>query len=429
MAIKTHRSAPCIFSIIAAAFVVSALPAFTHAAGRAGHHRHKDRWMVLLRPGLSIDEQRRVMGELELSEVDVLQNFALAVVEIPETDVPAHFARVKRHRHVVDVEEDFYTNWIEQEEAPTSLEGAWGAVQETIGKTAAGFVAADRKNKEGVPWGVARVHAPEIWNRDQGQGVHVAVVDSGIDCSHPDLQCDQGSGINILDTASPPMDDNGHGTHVSGTIAARANGSGVIGVAPRVVLMPIKVMDEKGEGAASDILRGAVWAAEHGAQVLNLSLGSPKSCKAETQVIKEILESGITIVASAGNSGPGADTEVYPASYPGVIAVAASDMQDHIAEFSSRGKSISFVAPGVSIVSTWLGGKYAKADGTSMAAPHVTGLAALAIARGARGPAAVRQTLFKAASALCPGGRCASAQEEGVGMIDAREFFGAGPQP
>ena len=242
----------------------------------------------------------------------------------------------------------------------------------------------------------------------------VAVIDTGIDCAHPDLKCDFGSGANIVDPSATPTDDNEHGTHVAGTIAGRGDG-GPIGVAPKATLIPVKVLDAQGSGNLSDIVKGINWATRAGVNVINMSLGGPTGSAALERAVKHALSAGVVVVCAAGNSGPNPDTVGFPGGYPGVIAVAASDLNDKVANFSSRGNAVAFIAPGVDIASTIPGGGTAKLSGTSMASPHVAGLAALAIERGARGPSGVRAVLSTASSPL-PG---LGATEQGAGMIDA----------
>jgi subtilisin len=243
------------------------------------------------------------------------------------------------------------------------------------------------------------------------------VIDTGIDCTHPDLKCDFGAGTNIVDPTAAPMDDNEHGTHVAGTIAGLGVG-GPIGVAPKATLIPVKVLDAQGSGSLSDIIKGINWAAKNRVDVINMSLGGPTGSAALARSIKQALAAGVVIVAAAGNSGPDPDTVGFPGGYPGVIAVAASDSNDGVASFSSRGDAVAFIAPGVDITSTVPGGGTAKLSGTSMASPHVAGLAALAVERGARGADGVRAA-FAAAATKLPG---LARTEQGAGMIDAAKL-------
>jgi subtilisin family serine protease len=210
------------------------------------------------------------------------------------------------------------------------------------------------------------------------------------------------------------MDDNGHGTHVSGTAAA-SHVPGLVGVAPAARLYAVKVLDADGTGNLSDVIDGIVWTAKNGMQVVNMSLGAPVDSPAMREAVQYATGMGVVIVAAAGNSGAAVG---YPGAYPEVIAVAASDAADKLADFSSRGPQVKFIAPGVDVVSSKLGGGFVSYSGTSMASPHVTGLAALAVAQGwvgTGGPDGVLAQLQKAASPL-PG---LTADEQGAGMIDA----------
>lgn len=239
-------------------------------------------------------------------------------------------------------------------------------------------------------YGHRSIHLGEAWDISMGDPrVVVAVVDTGIDLTHPDLRDRLVPGISFVPGTSGPMDDNGHGTHVAGIIAASANnGVGIAGVAPHCRLMPVKVLDAKGNGNTSDIVAGVVYAAEHGARVINLSLGGEGGGKALETAIGYAQRRGCVVVAAMGNDG--ANTQDYPASYPGVIAVGAVDSQDQVASYSNFGRWISVVAPGDEVYSTMptyhvtlddeepgadIG--YGTLSGTSMATPYVSGLAAL----------------------------------------------------
>jgi subtilisin family serine protease len=186
-------------------------------------------------------------------------------------------------------------------------------------------------------------------------------------------------------------------------------------VAPKARLYAVKVLDADGSGNLSDVIDGIVWAAKNGMQVANMSLGAPSDSDAMHRAVRFAKGSGLVIVAAAGNSGGSVG---FPGQYPEVITVSASDSDDKIASFSSRGPQVKFIAPGVDVVSDKLGGGFISYNGTSMATPHVTGLAALAVSQGwtgLSGPDGVYNQLKKAAKPL-PG---LSADEQGAGMIDA----------
>ena len=212
------------------------------------------------------------------------------------------------------------------------------------------------------------------------------MIDSGVDASHPDLVPNLLPGHDYVQGDEDPADENGHGTHVAGTIAAeRGNGLGVAGIADNAAkVLPIRVLDGAGSGRVSDVIQAYAYAFQHGAQVVNLSLGSTTSSRAEHDAIAAFPT--MLFVAAAGNGGAdgvGDNNDLvatYPCAYalPNVICVAASDNRDQLASFSNYGAtSVDLAAPGVSIASTWPGGGYSWSSGTSMATPHVSGAAAL----------------------------------------------------
>lgn len=328
-------------------------------------------------------------------------------------------AGLRAIRGVTHVDEDRYLKWIDAAPAPMSSVPL-PSLGDALGSILSGEVppppapsarpAEDRSGE--VPWGVARLNAQAAWDYSTGKGVKVAVVDTGMDYTHPDLARNYKGGYNIVAGNNDPMDDQGHGTHVSGTIGATLDGKGVAGVAPGVDLYAVKVLDKNGSGQYSWIIAGIEWAVEHHMNVINMSLGGPQGTDALAQVMKKAKDAGVTVVCAAGNDGAAVN---YPAKYPEAIAVSASDSSDKLAYFSSRGPEVAVIAPGVNIYSTRKGGGYTTMSGTSMASPHVAGLAALAIAAGANTPDKVRAALTAAASPLTgvtPAG-------QGAGMVDA----------
>lgn len=237
-----------------------------------------------------------------------------------------------------------------------------------------------------IPWGIDRVFGDEsysfdTWDKSTGFGVGVAVLDTGIDEGHEDLDFDVSRGTNTIDDTSWDSDVSGHGTHVAGTIAALDNDLGVVGVAPEVELYAVKVLDDSGGGTISSVVGGIDWAVEKGISVLNMSLGSGSHSQTLQEACDAAYEDGHLLVSSAGNSGNPAgrgNNVTYPARYESVIAVAASDENDSRARFSSTGPDVELIAPGVNVLSTVPDNKYEEKSGTSMASPHVAGVAALA---------------------------------------------------
>jgi len=235
-------------------------------------------------------------------------------------------------------------------------------------------------NEDIIEWGIAKVEAPKAWAQGYtGSGVKVGIIDTGI-APHDDLII--AGGANFVDTASSYYDDNGHGTHVAGTVAALDNGIGVIGVAPGAQLYAIKVLNSTGSGTLSDIIEGIDFAISEQLDIINMSLGTSTDSPALHTAVDAAYNSGILVVASAGNSGKRVitvDNVGYPAKYESAIAVAATDVNNLRASFSSTGPAVEVAAPGVYVRSTYLNNGYATMSGTSMAAPHVSGHLALMI--------------------------------------------------
>lgn len=230
---------------------------------------------------------------------------------------------------------------------------------------------------QSTPWGISRVNAPLSGNT--GAGIKVAVIDTGIDLNHPDLAANLHTGANFVSTSGAPEDDNGHGSHVAGTIGAVDNTVGVVGVAPGAALYPVKVLDRRGSGSWSAVAAGITWAADNGMQIANMSLGGGASSTLEN-ACTYASGKGVLLVAAAGNSGDGSTstTELgYPAAYSTVVAVGATDSSDRLASFSNTGSFVEVCAPGVGVLSTTKGDKYTTLSGTSMASPHAAGMAAL----------------------------------------------------
>jgi type VII secretion-associated serine protease mycosin len=221
------------------------------------------------------------------------------------------------------------------------------------------------------------VRLPQAWDRTKGSTSQVvAVVDSGVDTTHPDLRGRTVAGYNALAPGTAPTDDNGHGTMVAGVAAANTdNADGVAGAAWTARVMPVKVLDAEGVGYDSDVAEGVVWAADHGARIINLSLGGPGDGPVLHDAVRYATGKGAVVVVAAGNDGDG--RAQYPAAYPEVVAVGATDAAGRLTDFSSYGDWIDVAAPGAGIVSTGPGGGYYVGDGTSFAAPVVSGTVAL----------------------------------------------------
>ncbi|WP_400163996.1 S8 family peptidase [Brevibacillus sp. TJ4] len=222
---------------------------------------------------------------------------------------------------------------------------------------------------EEIPWGVKYVGADRRWRKGMGAGVKIAVIDTGISRDHFDLRDQVKGGINLVKGGM-----NGHGTHVAGIIVAAMNQRGIIGVSPQAHIYDVRAFDEQGKSSLYTILRAINWSIANDMNIVNMSFGMPQYSEALARMVKKANDKGIVMVASAGNNGGEVE---YPARYNGVVGVSAIDQQGKLASFSSRGKGANAKAPGVDILSTWPGNQFRKLNGTSMAAPHVTGLMAL----------------------------------------------------
>lgn len=244
-----------------------------------------------------------------------------------------------------------------------------------------------------VPWGINMIHAQEANLYNRGAGVKVCVVDTGVDKTHSDLATNIAGGKNFVWAkgklnSTAYGDDNGHGTHVSGTIAALDNGIGVIGVAPAAKIYAVKVLNSRGNGYLSDITDGIYECIAQGTQVINMSLGGqgdPNANSPFRDAVTAARNAGIIVVVAAGNEGQDISNTV-PAGFSNVIAVSAVDSSLHFPSWSNFGlNGNDFAAPGVSITSTWKRNTYNTISGTSMASPHVAGVAALLVSSGSLG--------------------------------------------
>jgi subtilisin family serine protease len=274
-------------------------------------------------------------------------------------------------------------------------------------------------------WAIGRTGLDRAWDRQTGKAsVVVAVLDTGVAANHPDLRSKLVPGIDVVNGDSDASDDEGHGTHVAGTVAAATNNrAGVAGVAWGSRVMPVKVLDENGSGGSCDIAVGMVEAVRGGASILNLSLGGASRCPVVWQAaVAYATQEDVLVVASSGNDALQGAPESAPANCPDVLGVGATTDRDQPAVFSSFGPTVDVSAPGQDILSTTIDPKtgrlaYGMSSGTSMAAPHVAGLAALVRSQfPALTPAQVADRIVRTSRDLGPRGRD---DFFGVGRIDA----------
>ncbi|MFC4549086.1 S8 family peptidase, partial [Halorussus sp. GCM10023401] len=278
---------------------------------------------------------------------------------------------------------------------------------------------------ETTPWGVERI-AADVANANDfdGEGSHVAILDTGIDGNHPDLQANVGAGVSLVDCGGVDCpndwsDDSGHGTHCAGIAGATSNAEGTTGVSTRTTLHAVKVLDSEGYGTWSDIAAGIERVADEGWDVANLSFGGGGYSYVVAEACTYAAGKGVLLVGATGNAGPCTDCVEYPAKYDECLAVGATTKDDELADFSATGPEVELVAPGESVYSTTVDG-YTRKKGTSMAAPHVSGVAATLMADGLTA-AEARTRLRETATDLG-----LSSDEQGSGLLDAAAATGVG---
>lgn len=274
-------------------------------------------------------------------------------------------------------------------------------------------------------WFLQAVRAPEAWAETTGaETITIAVVDTGVDLAHPDLKDKIVSPVNIISPPGTAQDDHGHGTQVAGVAAASSNNRlGIAAISWGAKIMPVKVLDASGSGWISDLAEGIVYAVDHGARIINLSLAGPSPSETLRQAIDYAHSQGCLVVAAAGNENSG--TDYYPAAADHVIGVVATDGADRVADFSNHGPYVDLAAPGVSIYSTARGGQYAYGNGTSTAAPLVAGVAALVWTLHPNDTNdQIERRLEETATDLGQSGRD---NFYGYGLIDAARAVGSAP--
>jgi len=266
-------------------------------------------------------------------------------------------------------------------------------------------------------WALDRLEAETAWSTTRGADVTVAVIDTGVEGDHPDLEGALVAGRDFVDPRGDGTDDDhGHGTVVAGIVSARTNGVGTEGLAPEVGVMPLRVVSSNGTALSSDVAEAVLWAADHDADVINLSLGGEQQDPVLDEAISTARQDGALVVAAAGNLRQDGDPTVYPAASPDVLAVAATDVRDRVAPFSSSGDWVDVAAPGVGVTAPGHNGTYVSASGTSMASPYVAAAAALLISRAPHlTPDDVEAALVGTATDLGPDGRD---RDTGHGLVD-----------
>ncbi len=232
--------------------------------------------------------------------------------------------------------------------------------------------------KQRKGWSITAFDLPKTWKLTKGEGVKIAILDTGCDLNHPDLVENLLPGFNLLNPRKPPHDDNCHGTHIAGIIAASNNKIGMVGVAPKAKIIPIKVLDAKGSGNLNNVAKGIRIAVGLGADIICMSLGAPRPLQQVRKAIQFAASKGIPTFVAAGNAGRTKEV-FYPAAYPETIAIGSIDKNLRRSSFSNTGKNLDFMAPGGKIFSTVPDNWYAFLQGTSQACPFAAAVAALVL--------------------------------------------------
>jgi subtilisin len=364
------------------------------------------RKIVVFQDGTSEEVQQQVVARSGSQLLNLLSLVNGATIELPTEGAAQVLALLQADPTVLGVYEDLTV-----------------AGQDGGGDNVIVIAPANPPTQEIYPWGLEAIHVPEVHAEEpglKGAGVTVAILDTGIDITHPDLSKNIKGGYNALAGQDPKnyQDDNGHGTHMAGIIAARTNNLGVIGAAYQANIVAVKVLDQDGGGRLSDLINGLGWIRANKIKVINMSLGFSEDSPLLARAIERLYDAGVVMVASAGNQGVtcaqdgggddgggddgggddgggddgGGDSSCqpapggvnYPARYPWVISVAATNGDDKVTGYSQSGPKVDIAAPGGSksgprIFSTNKGEGYGWGSGTSQAAAHVTGAITLVL--------------------------------------------------
>ena len=286
----------------------------------------------------------------------------------------------------------------------------------------------DVKQKFG--WSITSFDLPSAWKKTRGEGVKIGVIDTGCDLDHPDLKQNILQGKNFINPKNDPWDDNKHGTHVSGIIAAENNEIGVVGIAPKAKIVPIKVLDKYGNGNLVDVAKGIRWAVDEAkVDLICMSLGAPNPVQEVRKAIQYAISKKATCFVAAGNAGR-TKKIFFPANYPETIAIGSIDKSFNRSKFSNTGENLDFMAPGSQILSTVPDNWYAILDGTSMATPFAAGIAALYLSYVKNNNVNIKlegpedyMREFKKHTFSVSDGKIGDKFYQGFGIIDVKSLF------
>jgi thermitase len=328
-----------------------ALGALLATSSPAAAEANAARFLVKFKAGASASTRAAVLASAGAREQRLIAGIGVRVVTVPAGSAASALGKLRGSRDVAFAEADATATATDVPNDPSFS----------------------------LQWGLKKIKAPEAWTTNTGSAsVKVAVLDTGVSLAHPDLQGKIVLSKN-LSSSSTADDVNDHGSHVAGIAASTTNnGVGVAGVGYTVSIMNVKVLGDSGSGLYSDVATGITWAADNGANVINLSLGGTMASSTLEAAVNYAWSKGVVVVAAAGNNS--SSSPFYPASYDNVVAVAATTDLDKLASFSNYGTWVDVAAPGISVYSTIPGG-YGYMSGTSMASPFVSGLAALLFAQ------------------------------------------------
>lgn len=224
-------------------------------------------------------------------------------------------------------------------------------------------------------WNITAFDMPGAWEESQGEGVNIAILDTGVDEKHEDLKDNLLPGFNFVKPGTLPRDKLSHGTHCAGIVCAINNNIGVVGIAPKSKVIPVKILDDEGNGDMLNVCKGILWAADNGADIISMSLGCPEPVEEVLQAIQTVTKRGIPVFCAAGNSN--LRKLFYPAEYPETISISSIDRDFKKSRFSNISENLNFFAPGKDILSTIPGNQYGVMSGTSMACPFAAAVGAL----------------------------------------------------
>jgi subtilisin family serine protease len=360
-----------VFAVLSLAGPADSTTLTSHADGHAA-----DRLLVKFKANTRTADVGRALKSARATEISTIRDLGVRVVSVSPERLDAALTTLRRSRQVLFAEYDGIAR-----AADTLPNDPWWPNE----------------------WAQVKTKAPKAWDSTTGAAsTVVAVLDTGIDAAQPDLQGALVAGRDVVNGDAAPDDDHGHGTMVAGIVGARSNnGLGVASYCWKCSIMPVKVLGADGLGSFSNVAGGITWSVDHGARVINMSLGGTTASNTLAQAVKYAHDHGVVLVAAAGNNGSA--TPTYPAAYPEVIGVAGSDGTDALYSWSNRGSWVKVAAPG-SNMTTARGGAYTGFAGTSSASPVVAGIAGLAVSYAPeRSNVEIEQAIESSAVAIAAG--------------------------